>query len=276
MLSTVKNLVEMNTALVISASFIGFCCILAVIARIIVSRTTQSSLVKELLYEAIAAAELCACCFELIIVADNFGIAVYAIFLFFLTILWSLVWRNEETACPYTHIEDMLEGKTTLRMVLLKTWAQLMGGCCVYRFVQAFWWLELAQTYEGRAFGSCTTDLQVGAYLGAFIEGFSVLLCRLASRTIADLGMRHAPFIDSFIGTSLVVAAFNYSGGYFNPVLATALKWGCGGNSHIDHLIVYWLGACVGAILSVPLYKYDVIKKLVGEERLAILKPKAD
>lgn len=58
-------------------------------------------------------------------------------------------------------------------------------------------------------------------------------------------------------------AAFNYSGGYFNPVLATALKWGCGGNSHIDHLIVYWLGACVGAILSVPLYKYDVIKKLV-------------
>lgn len=67
MSSTVKNLVEMNTALVISACFIGFCCFLAVIARIIVSRTTQSSLVKELLYEAIAAAELCACCFELII-----------------------------------------------------------------------------------------------------------------------------------------------------------------------------------------------------------------
>lgn len=70
--------------------------------------------------------------------------------------------------------------------------------------------------------------------------------------------------------------AFNYSGGYFNPILATALKWGCSGYSNIDHIIVYWIGACSGAILSVPLYKYDVIKKLVGEESLAQLKPKAD
>lgn len=67
MLSTVKSLIEMNTALAISAGFIGFCCLLAAIARIFVSRTIQSCLVKELLYEAIAAAELCSCCFELII-----------------------------------------------------------------------------------------------------------------------------------------------------------------------------------------------------------------
>lgn len=49
-------------------------------------------------------------------------------------------------------------------------------------------------------------NLQVNAYLGAFIEGMATLVCRLASRTIADLGMRHATFIDSFIGTSFVVA----------------------------------------------------------------------
>lgn len=73
-----------------------------------------------------------------------------------------------------------------------------------------------------------------------------------------------------------IFAAFNYSGGYFNPVLATSLKWGCSGYTNIDHVIVYWIGACIGAILSVPLYKYDVIKKLVGEKNLAKLKPKAD
>lgn len=73
-----------------------------------------------------------------------------------------------------------------------------------------------------------------------------------------------------------IFAAFNYSGGYFNPVLATALKWGCSGYTNIDHIVVYWIGACAGAILSVPLYKYDVIKKLIGEESLAKLKPKAD
>lgn len=73
-----------------------------------------------------------------------------------------------------------------------------------------------------------------------------------------------------------IFAAFNYSGGYFNPVLATALKWGCSGYTNIDHILVYWVGACAGAILSVPLYKYDVIKKVIGEESLAKLKPKAD
>lgn len=67
MASTVKSLTEMNTALAISAIFIGSCCLLAAIARIVVSRTVKSCLVKELLYEAIAAAELCSCCFELII-----------------------------------------------------------------------------------------------------------------------------------------------------------------------------------------------------------------
>lgn len=90
------------------------------------------------------------------------------------------------------------------------------------------------------------------------------------------MNFTHSIYFTCALNSISLFAAFNYSGGYFNPVLATALKWGCGGNSHIDHLIVYWLGACVGAILSVPLYKYDVIKKLVGEERLAILKPKAD
>lgn len=94
------------------------------------------------------------------LVADNFGVGVYAIFLFFLTILWSMVW-GDATACPYTHLEDLLEGKSSIRSVLLKIWAQLIGGCCVFRFVQIFWWFEFAQTHEGRAFAPCTTDLQV-------------------------------------------------------------------------------------------------------------------
>lgn len=71
-----------------------------------------------------------------------------------------MVWGNA-TACCYVQMEEYLEGNTTLRLVLLKTFAQLMGGCCVYRFVQIFWWFELAHTHENRAFESCTTDLTV-------------------------------------------------------------------------------------------------------------------
>lgn len=168
------------TDLLISSAFIVICCTLAQVARKALDRFTSiHGLVKELILEAIAAAELCSTCFELIIgkvveriverwmwfmicflVADNFGIATYAIVLFLLTIWWSQVW-GDSTACPYTHMEDMVEGKTTPRDVALKTWAQLMGGCCVWRFVQFFWWLELAQTHKGKAFEDCSADLQV-------------------------------------------------------------------------------------------------------------------
>lgn len=169
------------TDLVISSAFIVLCCALAQTARKVLERFSSiHGLVKELILEAIAAAELCSTCFELIIgkiaksghqeisnwftfvpiVADNFGVATYAIILFLLTIWWSQVW-GDASACPYTHMEDMVEGRTTPRNVALKTWAQLMGGCCVWRFVQFFWWLELAETHKGRAFEDCSADLQV-------------------------------------------------------------------------------------------------------------------
>lgn len=249
--------------LVISCSFIVLCCVLAQAARKIVDRVSSiHGLVKELILEAIAAAELCSTCFELIIVADNFGVATYAIVLFLLTVWWSQVW-GDASACPYTHMEEMVEGNVTPRDVFLKTWAQLMGGCCVWRFVQFFWWLELAQTHQGRAFEDCSADLQVSPLAGAFIEGIATLLCRLASKTLSEKGPKYVQIIDSFIGTSLVVAAFNYSGGYFNPVLSTSLKWGCAGHTEIEHVIVYWIGACGGALLSVPLFKHPIVRNLL-------------
>jgi glycerol uptake facilitator-like aquaporin len=49
-------------------------------------------------------------------------------------------------------------------------------------------------------------------------------------------------------------AAFNYSGGYFNPVLATSLKFGCRGHTAIEHIAVYWIGASLGAVASIYVY----------------------
>lgn len=43
-------------------------------------------------------------------------------------------------------------------------------------------------------------------YAGAVIEGIATLACRVVSRTLAEIGPRHASVIDSFVGTSLVVA----------------------------------------------------------------------
>lgn len=132
---------------------------------------------------------------------------------------------------------------------------------------------------------------------GAVVECIATLLCRLASRALSEKDPKFATVLDSFIGTSLVVAgkeskrlvcfrlhhvawltivlilffyfeAFNYSGGYFNPVLSTSLKWGCSGNTDIEHIVVYWIGACVGALLSVPAFKHPIVRNLLLGEKI--------
>ncbi|XP_037875962.1 aquaporin-12 isoform X1 [Bombyx mori] len=282
--------------LVVSTLFILLTSLLAHCARRLVHKTINEPFVRLLFEELIAAAELCGCCFELIVVADNFGVATYAIFLFALTIWWSVNW-GDATACPYTHIEDVIEGKGDIRKALLKTWAELTGGLLVFKYVQLYWALEISETHKDKAFEECRADLQVPVIYGAIVEGIATCLCRLVSKSLGDLNPRFATAIDAFIGTSLVVAgvltrhtvfvyryqdntanadlsvsvfckvhlgkAFDYSGGYFNPVLATSLKAGCEGHTLMEHAVVYWIGACAGSILSVYMYKLPAIQRYV-------------
>ncbi|KAL4714267.1 hypothetical protein ACJJTC_009619 [Scirpophaga incertulas] len=249
-------------------------------------------------------------------VADNFGVATYGIFLFALTIWWSLNW-GDATACPYTHIEDVIEGKGDIRKALLKTWAELTGGILVFKYVQMYWALEISETHKEKAFEDCKADLQSKGkdviydsphtehMLSNFTRqrkprGIQCLLLfdvakKLVSKALGDLNPRFATAIDAFIGTSLVVAgvltrhtvfvyryqdnsanadlsvsifckvhlgkAFDYSGGYFNPVLATSLKAGCEGHTLLEHAVVYWIGAFAGSILSVYMYKLPAVQK---------------
>lgn len=103
---------------------------------------------------------------------------------------------------------------------------------------------------------------------GAIVEGVATMLCRLTSKYLSDSEPRYAAAIDSFVATSLVVAAFDYSGGYYNPVLATGLKFGCKGHTNVEHVIVYWIGASLGAIASV--FVYPLMSQSLG------VKPKSE
>lgn len=60
-----------------------------------------------------------------------------------------------------------------------------------------------------------------------------------------------------------MISAFNYSGGYFNPALATGLKLGCAGHSTTQFGLVYWLGPIAGAVASVFLYRGPFVQGLV-------------
>lgn len=86
--------------------------------------------------------------------------SIYAIYLFVLTVWWSMVWEDA-TACPYTHLEELVEGKKSLRDAFLLIWAELVGGLAIFRYVQLLWALEIVSTHKNRAFDDCSTDLQV-------------------------------------------------------------------------------------------------------------------
>ncbi|KAG8235632.1 hypothetical protein J437_LFUL015665 [Ladona fulva] len=270
---------------IISLASIGLILTIAYVIRNIVrgyfEAAQASPFLQILIEEAIAAAELCGCCFELIIdvfldiyseidfasiVADNYGVSAYAVLLFLLTIWWSSNWADA-TACPYNHLEDYVSGNTDLFSVILKGLAELIGGVSIFKLIQYLWALEWAETHKGRAYEECSADLQVSMMMGALIEGVAVCICRICSRALGDLEVKYSTVIDAFIGTSLVVLAFNYSGGYFNPVLATSLKFGCKGNTFVEHMVVYWIGACLGALLSVVIYRQPMIQnKIHGKQ----------
>jgi len=224
----------------------------------------NDGLVKTALNEAIAAADLCGVCFELIIIADNYGLAAYGIYLFLATIWWSLHW-GDATACPYNHFESCVEGTMTKQETIIRTIAQVIGGVAVFRLIQILWGIEIAETHVGRShsaiYNVCTADLTVPVLHGAVIEGVATWVCRIGSRLISMKEPQYAVAIDSFIATSMVCAAFSTSGGYLNPVLATGLKFGCRGHTPMEFFIVYWIGSSLGAISSI--YSWPHIEQAI-------------
>lgn len=62
-------------------------------------------------------------------------------------------------------------------------------------------------------------------------------------------------------------SAFDYSGGYFNPALATSLKYGCLGTTFMEHVIVYWIGACAGSVLSLQVYRLPTVQDFIQRQK---------
>ena len=89
---------------------------------------------------------------------------MYGVYLFVLTIWWSMNWEDA-SACPYTHIEDVVNETKSVRDAFLLIWAELVGGLAVFRYIQLLWALEIVSVHKNKAFEDCTTDLQVSTMM---------------------------------------------------------------------------------------------------------------
>ena len=72
-----------------------------------------------------------------ILVADNYGVSTYAIFLFSLTIWWAQHW-GDATACPYLCFEDCINGSMTFLETAVRTIAATIGGVAVFGYVYLY------------------------------------------------------------------------------------------------------------------------------------------
>ncbi|CAL8118457.1 unnamed protein product [Orchesella dallaii] len=117
-------------------------------------------LARRLIMECLAAAELCAACFEICVIADNYGIWMYAATLYSVCLWWAIFW-DDATACPYTHLEDLASGQSGFKMTFLIIIVEILGGIAAYPlYVKKFWLYKFIPIHSQRIYRNrCPADL---------------------------------------------------------------------------------------------------------------------
>ena len=58
----------------------------------------------------------------------------------------------------------------------------------------------------------------------------------------------------------------NWTGMNVNPALATASTYNCKGHTLLEHIIVYWVGPCLGVLASIALFNHFLDEYSAGEK----------
>ncbi|CAG7721988.1 unnamed protein product [Allacma fusca] len=239
------NIIEEYNDLFVSLILIVVVSLVAQLLRVLISKVFASkSWLRILLHEIIATAEMCVTCFELGIVAENYGIEYYAAFYFASSLWWALTWK-EAYAFPNGHLEDYLKNETDGGTAAVVTTVEILTACFVFKLlVKPLWALKYIPIHEEKLVSLCSADLTVRPLFGGLIEGSGTFIFSVVSKIVVNRLESEllATVLNSVMDTILVVLAYDYSGGYFNPVLATSMQYGCEGTTTMDHLVVYWVG----------------------------------
>ena len=133
------------------------------------------------------------------------------------------------------------------------------------------WSLGLTPLHVSRpywtSYGVCLAWLAVPTWLGCILEFSGSLVCGTATALIFDYevfpaagGLHTRVLLTSSLTTGLVLASFYRTGGFFQPLLAFVRTFGCVGAtrpvSWLDHVLVYWAAASLGALAATAAAKW--------------------
>jgi hypothetical protein len=232
-------------------------------------------LFRSLALDFISGGEAVVVSWELITVFHQYGQPLWALLSYLAMSAKLYRYRAETAACPYTHLQSLLRGWLSPRDAAARILAQFIGARVFFSWQGRVWDWGLATVHRGRsywmAYGRCTAWLDVSNQLGFLVELGGGLLCGVAGLLIFDWELCPKVSVHRRIAAStsvtliLVLAAFHKTGGFFQPLLAFARTFGCVGAlrpvSLLDHVLVYWAGASLGAVLS--LYIAPPLKRLL-------------
>jgi len=254
--------VHSASCLLISSIILAGTAVTTNVFRSLIRYSLAPSLVSYCLLDFLCGLELCVCGFELGVILDIYDIPLYSGFLW-LVLVWQALSWGDASANPYSHLLRWKAGLQTFSQTIIRICAGAGGALASLLVLAPVWMLELSHFHQGRAessaTGHCGDDVKVSLTVGLIVELLGTLFCFLSGSILSDVPkLREHPLLvtllDQAVGTALVIAAFDLTGGYFNPALATGIKLGCGQGGHLQHLAVYWVGPCIGALMAGPLY----------------------
>ena len=213
---------------------------------------------------------------ELITIFHQYGQPLWVLTAYTAMVVKLYRYRWEATACPYSHLLSVLRGLISCRHAAARVLAQFTGGSVAYRWLGFIWDIGLTPIHVSRSYwtsyGTCQSWLSVPVSLGFMFEFTGSLLSGVFTTLIFDyelltrLSVHSRIFLSSAVTMLLVVISFHHTGGFFQPLLAFARTFGCIGVlrevSILDHIIVYWLGATLGAIVA--MYLAQLLKKIIS------------
>ncbi|XP_054157711.1 aquaporin-11-like [Oppia nitens] len=231
-------------------------CLLFKSLRVITHTITPKS-IGYLITEFISTLELCSDCAELGVVWELHGNIGFGITLFLLCLWYAQVFGEAE-ACPNGPIEDcLLLGQSfTSNVFLQKFLGQLLGAIVTDKYIKCIWCWHLIPEHLHLHVDHCEASLQVTVVYGMAIEAALTFISRLVALESGNWSEQVSKYVNSFTSTALVLYALTTTGGFFNPILASALTLNCKGNTLFEHLSVYWIGSLIGSLMARSVYMF--------------------
>lgn len=230
-----------------------------------IESSTKGKLIKLFIDELLSTCELCADCAELNVVYERHGSWAYGASLFLLSYLWIDSFGDAHTTPCYLFEDLMLvQGNRMLKQgdAYARFIGQSLAMPAAWRLASFYWKYQLLNEHqEYLMVDNCKSALTISTIEGFLIEFGCCLICRLIELLGHKLhennwiSQRLLSVSTSFSGTLLVVLAFELSGGYFNPILASSLEYGCKGIEFYQHAVVFWLGPLLGHLFARALYR---------------------